>query len=282
MVLRTVVGVKWVPNTTNVRFDPKTGALVREGVPSIINPHDLDAVELALDLRDRDGGEVIALSMAPAAALEGLEHVVGMGVDRAVVVSDRAYAAADTLATSYVIAHTIERISSLHGEVDLVLFGQETIDSSTAHVGAQTASWLGLPFLYYVRGVEVRRDRSIVVERWLEEEIDLYELPLPAVLGVAMKSREPRPVRLTHKIRAKVEKPIEVWSNEALGLDPRCVGLGGSPTMVAKITWTPEVERRREVFKASDPMEAAQWLVDTLVGEGLIRPLREEGCEDGL
>src|SRR3990170_4662225 len=108
--LHTVVCVKWVPNTSNVKFNPKTGALVREGVPSIINPHDMDAVELALGLRDLYGGEVDALSMAPPSAIEGLEQVLGMGVDAAILVSDRIYGGADTLATSYVLAHAVKRI----------------------------------------------------------------------------------------------------------------------------------------------------------------------------
>jgi electron transfer flavoprotein beta subunit len=269
--LRIVVGVKWVPNTTNVRFDPKTGALIREGVPSIINPWDIEAVDLALELRDKYGGEVIALSMAPPQAVEGLEHVLGRGVDRAVLVTDRIYAAADTLATSYVLANAVRRIAKVYGDVDLIVFGQETIDSSTAHIGAQTASWLDLPYLYYVRKVEVLDRRSILVERWLEEEIDTYELPLPCVIAAAMRSREARPVSLKNKIRAKLERPIDIWSNKVMGLNPACVGLKGSPTIVAKVTWQPEIPRKREVFEGSDPQEAAQWLVDRLLAEGVLR-----------
>ena len=270
--MRIVVGIKWVPNTMAVRFDPKTGTLIRAGVPSVVNPHDLDAVEFALDMKDRYGGEVIAISMAPPSALKGLEHVMGMGVDRAILISDRAFAGADTLATSYTLAKAIERIEREFGRVDLMVFGQETIDSSTAHIGAQTASWLKLPYLYYVWKAELLPGgRTLRVERRLEEEIDVYEVPLPAVLGIAMKSREPRPVRLSHKIRVKTEKDsILVWNNKYLGLDPMCIGLRGSPTIVSKITFTPEVPRKKEVFTGRNVRDAVKWLIKKLVEEDII------------
>ncbi len=267
MALRIVVGVKWVPNTQAVRFDPKTGTLIREGVPSIINPHDLDAVELALKVRDKYGGEVIALSMAPPPAVQGLEHLIGMGVDRAVLVSDRVFAGADTLATSYTLAKAIEKL----GDIDLILFGQETIDSSTAHVPAQVASWLDLPYVYYVESIEeVDKDKNIVVvKRKLENRLEWYEVEMPAVIAVAMHSNPPRPVKLSHKLRARLEKPIETWSNQVLGLDKRCIGLPGSPTIVAKITWMPEVPRKRKIFRG-DPREAVKWLIERLREEGVL------------
>ncbi|MGC9116875.1 MAG: electron transfer flavoprotein subunit beta/FixA family protein [Conexivisphaera sp.] len=261
------MGIKWVPNTQAVRFDEKTGTLVREGVMSIVNPHDLDAVELALRLRDRYGGKVVAMSMCPPSATKGLEHVLGMGVDEAILISDRAFAGADTLATSYVISSALRRL----GDFDLAMFGQETIDSSTAHIPAQVAGWLGLPYVYYVTDVELDEPaRRVTVRRLLEDRAEWYELELPAVLGVAMKSQLPRPVRLSDKLRVRSENPIRVWSNEVLRLDARCIGLRGSPTLVAKSTWTPEVPRRRQIIEGP-PEEAARKLVDILVKEGVIR-----------
>ncbi|MGB9734303.1 MAG: electron transfer flavoprotein subunit beta/FixA family protein [Conexivisphaera sp.] len=268
MGLRIAVGIKWVPNNQAVRFDEKTGTLIREGVVSVVNPHDLDAVELALRLRDRYGGSVVAMSMSPPSATKGLEHVLGMGVDEAILISDRAFAGADTLATSYVISHALERL----GEFDLALFGQETIDSSTAHIPAQVAGWLGLPYVYYVSEVEKLDEgpRRITVRRLLEDRAEWYELALPAVLGVAMKSQLPRPVRLSHKLRVRTENPIKTWSNEFLKLDPRCTGLRGSPTIVSKSTWTPEVPRRKQIIDGP-PEEAARKLVDILFKEGILR-----------
>ena len=262
--MRIVVGIKWVPNTQAVRFDPKTGTLIREGVPSVVNPHDLPAVEMALRLRDRYGGEVIAVSMAPPSAMKGLEHVLGMGVDRAVLITDRAFAGADTLATSYVLAEGIKRISRELGPVDLAVFGQETIDSSTAHIGAQVASWLDWPYIYYVHEAELRGDGVLFVERRLEDRIEWYEIQLPGVISVAMRALKPRPVSLRHKIRVKTEKPITVWTNKDLGLDPRCIGLRGSPTIVAKVTFTPEVPRKKIVYKPRDGVDGARWLLEQL------------------
>jgi len=264
--LRVVVGIKWVPNTQAVRFDPRTGTLLREGVPSIVNPHDLVAVEFALELRDKYGGEVIAITMAPPSALKGLEHVIGMGVDRGILITDRVFAGADTLATSYVIAHAIRKIEREIGHVDLAVFGQETIDSSTAHIGAQTASWLGWPYLYYVTKAEPV-DGKLIVERTLEDRVEVYELELPAVVAVAMRSRKPRPVRLANKIRAKLEKPLIIWSNKELGLDPRCVGLRGSPTVVAKITFTPEVPRKKKIYRPRSGDDAAHWILKSLLAD---------------
>ncbi|MEB3757782.1 MAG: electron transfer flavoprotein subunit beta/FixA family protein [Desulfurococcales archaeon] len=265
--MRIVLGIKWVPNTQAVRFDPKTGTLIREGVPSIVNPHDLDATEFALKLKDKFGGRITAITMAPPAAIMGLQHVIGMGVDDGILASDRAFAGADTLATSYVLAKVIERI----GDVDLVVFGQETIDSSTAHIGAQVASWLKLPYVYYVEEL-VDYDESkkeIVFRRKLEDREEVYKVKLPAVISVAMHSQKPRPVRMSYKIRAKLENPIQVWTNKDMGLDPRCIGLKGSPTIVAGITWTPEVPRKKQVFKG-DPKEAVKWLIEKLKEEGVL------------
>lgn len=272
MSLEMMVGIKWVPNTQNVRFDPKTGTLIREGVPSIVNPADLDAVELALKVKDTYGGRVRVITMAPPSAVKGIEHVIGMGVDEGVLVTDRVFAGADTLATSYVLSQTIKKL----GLPDLLFFGQETIDSSTAHIPAQVASWLDLPYVYYVDRVEEvnREERYAVVRRKLEDRYEWVRVELPAVIAAALKSQVPRPVRLSEKLRFHRDKPLQTLTNKDLGLDPRCVGLRGSPTIVAKVTWMPEVPRKRQVFKG-DAREAARWLVKKLAEEGIL--VREDG-----
>ncbi len=265
MPLNIVVGIKWVPNTTSVNIDPKTGTLIREGIPSVVNPHDLEAVEMALRLKDKYGGTVTAITMSPPSAIAGLEHVIGMGVDRGILVSDRVFAGADTLATSYVLAKAIERL-----EYDLIVFGQETIDSSTAHIGAQVASWLNLPYIYYVKEAELV-DGKLKVRRALENAFETYELDLPALISVAMHSLHPRRVKVYNKLRVKFENPIETWSNEVLKLDPECVGLKGSPTALAKIEMVPKVPRKNEIIEAKDPKEAARLLLKKLLEEGVIK-----------
>jgi len=261
---RIIVGIKWVPNTQAVRFDPKTGTLIRQGVPAIINPQDLQAIEMALRLRDRYGGEVIVVTMAPPPAVQGLEHAIGMGADRAILVTDRSFAGADTLATSYVLASAINKVEREMGRVDLAVFGQETIDSSTAHIGAQVASWLGWPYIYYVKEASLE-DGRLRATRQLEDSIEEFEAALPAVISVLAKALKPRHVSLLHKLRAKTERPIITWTNKDLGLDTRCVGLKGSPTIVAKVTYLPEVPRLKRVIKADNPREAARWLLRSLL-----------------
>jgi len=279
--VRIVVGMKWVPGTQSVRIDPKTGTLIREGVPSIVNPHDLPAVELALMLRDRYGGEVIAVSMSPPPAVKGLEYLVGMGVDRAILLTDRVYAGADTLATSYVLANAIRKIDREIGKVDLAIFGQETTDSSTAHIGAQTASWLEWPYIYYVRNAWLAEDGKLHVERILEDAIEEWELELPAIISVAMKSIKPRPVSLYNKIRFKTRPDTLItWTNKELGLDTRCTGLKGSPTIVAKTVDVPEVPRKKVVYTPKDGDDAARWIIEALLkdekaSKALIKALKE-------
>jgi electron transfer flavoprotein beta subunit len=279
--VRIVVGTKWVPGTQSVRIDPKTGTLIREGVPSIVNPHDLPAVELALRLRDRYGGEVIAISMSPPPAVKGLEYLVGMGVDRAILLTDRVYAGADTLATSYVLANAIRKIDREIGKVDLAIFGQETTDSSTAHIGAQTASWLEWPYIYYVRNAWLAEDGKLHVERILEDAIEEWELELPAIISVAMKSIKPRPVSLYNKIRFKTRPDTLItWTNKELGLDTRCTGLKGSPTIVSKTVDVPEVPRKKVVYTPKDGDDAARWIIEALLkdekaSKALIKALKE-------
>jgi Electron transfer flavoprotein, beta subunit len=273
--------MKWVPGTQSVRIDPKTGTLIREGVPSIVNPHDLPAVELALRLRDRYGGEVIAISMSPPPAVKGLEYLVGMGVDRAILLTDRVYAGADTLATSYVLANAIRKIDREIGKVDLAIFGQETTDSSTAHIGAQTASWLEWPYIYYVRDAWLADDGKLHVERMLEDAIEEWELELPAIISVAMKSIKPRPVSLYNKVRFKTRPDTLItWTNKELGLDTRCTGLKGSPTIVAKTVDVPEVPRKKVVYTPKDGDDAARWIIEALLkdekaSKALIKALKE-------
>jgi electron transfer flavoprotein beta subunit len=273
--------MKWVPGTQSVRIDPKTGTLIREGVPSIVNPHDLPAVELALRLRDRYGGEVIAVSMSPPPAVKGLEYLVGMGVDRAILLTDRVYAGADTLATSYVLANAIRKIDREIGKVDLAIFGQETTDSSTAHIGAQTASWLEWPYIYYVRDAWLADDGKLHVERILEDAIEEWELELPAIISVAMRSIKPRPVSLYNKVRFKTRPDTLItWTNKELGLDTRCTGLKGSPTIVAKTVDVPEVPRKKVVYTPKDGDDAARWIIEALLkdekaSKALIKALKE-------
>jgi electron transfer flavoprotein beta subunit len=254
-----------VPLSSAIKIDPKTGTLVREGVPLTCNIWDRDAVEFALKLKDKYGGEVIALSMAPPSGIPALESLIGMGVDRAILASDRAFAGADTLATAYVLAKTIEKFFP---DYDLVVTGEETTDSTTAHIGAQTASWLGVPYLYYVYDAEIK-GRTLIARRFLEDEgvDETYEVEMPAVISVLKGSQVPREVRLSRKLNAR--EYIQVVSNKELGLDPDCVGLRGSPTVVAGMapaTYPP----RKKIVLQGEPAEVVKKLIQILKEEGVL------------
>jgi electron transfer flavoprotein beta subunit len=254
-----------VPLSSAIKIDPKTGTLVREGVPLTCNIWDRDAVEFALKLKDKYGGEVIALSMAPPSGIPALESLIGMGVDRAILVSDRVFAGADTWATAHVLAKTIEKYVP---DYDLVVTGEETIDSTTAHIGAQTASWLGVPYVYYVYDAEVR-NKTLIVRRFLEDEgvDETYEVEMPAVISVLKGSQVPREVRLSRKLNAR--EYIQVVSNKELGLDPDCVGLRGSPTVVAGMapaTYPP----RKKIVIQGEPAEVVKKLIQILKEEGVL------------
>jgi electron transfer flavoprotein beta subunit len=254
-----------VPLSSAIRIDPKTGTLIREGVPLTANVWDRDAVEFALKLRDRYGGEVIALSMAPPSGIPALESLIGMGVDRAILASDRAFAGADTWATAHVLAKTIEKFIP---DYDLIVTGEETIDSTTAHIGAQTASWLGVPYVYYVYDAEIK-GRTIVVRRFLEDEgvDEVYEVEMPAVVSVLKGSQVPREISLSRKLVAR--ERIQIISNKELGLDPECVGLRGSPTVVAGMA--PAVyPPRKKIVLQGESGEVARKLVEALKQEGIL------------
>lgn len=269
--MRILVGIKWVPNTQAVRFDPETGTLIRKGVPSIVNPHDLPALEVALRLKEQVGGEVIAFSMAPPPAAKGLELAIGMGADLGILVTDRAFAGADTLATSYTLSKAVKKVEEERGKIDLILFGHETIDSSTSHIQAQVASWLGWPYIYHVKSVSAIDDKTLRVVRELENYVEEYEVETPAVISVSIKAVKPRAVSLRNKLRAKLEKRVIIWTNAELKLDPRCVGLKGSPTWVAKTIDMPEVPRKKEVYKPKDAKDAARWIIRKMVEDEKLR-----------
>ncbi len=252
--MKIVVCIKQVPDVTDVRIDPETNTLIREGVPSIINPFDMYAIEEGIRLRERFGGEAIVLTMGPPQAEAALREAISLGVDQAVLVSDRAFAGSDTLATSYTLAMAIRKL----GGVDLVLCGKQAIDGDTAQVGPGIAENLNWGFAAYVRKIEEAEDGAITVERLMDDGYDVVRAQLPAVLTVVKEINEPRLPSLKGKMRAK-KLQIPVWSSEAIGADPERLGLKGSPTKVWKI-FTPEFRRKGELL-SGEPREQVERLV---------------------
>ncbi|MBW1981662.1 MAG: electron transfer flavoprotein subunit beta/FixA family protein [Deltaproteobacteria bacterium] len=228
--MHIVVCIKQVPDAKNVRIDPETCTLIRQGVESIVNPHDWYAVEGALRLKDAAAGKVTAITMGPPQAEEALRQVLALGVDEALLLSDRTFAGADTWATSLTLARAIEKLAP----VDLVFCGKQAIDGDTAQVGPELAGHLGWPYATYVRKLEMVAAGELQVERLTDLGYEVVEISLPAVLTVVREIGDPRMPGLRHKMRARKQE-IPVMGAAELGLQPEQVGLQGSFTQVVRV-----------------------------------------------
>lgn len=246
--LRTVVCIKPVPSPdqySRVEIDPRTKTLVREGIPMVINPLDKNALEAALLLRERHGGEVLVVSMAPPAAEDNLREALAMGADEAYLLSDRAFAGSDTLATSMVLAAAVKKL----GSVDLVLTGNESADGGTAQVSAQLGEWLGWPHLMHARGLEEAGEGLLRVDTDRDSCRVSYLVGLPAVVSVVRTINRPRFTSLMGVIAAG-KKPLTRWGCGDLPVDPEFLGLEGSPTQAGDI-YQPDLARRSELLEGS-------------------------------
>jgi len=261
--MNIVVCIKQVPDTVDVKIDPKTNTLVREGVVSVINPFDMYAIEEGVRLKERFGGKVTAITMGPPQAIDALRDALALGIDEAVLLSDRAFAGSDTWATSMVLSRAIEKL----GDVDLIICGKQASDGDTAQVGPGIAAHLNLPQATYVRKVDTvhvdTAPKMMVVERLLEEGYEMVELSLPALITVVKEINEPRMPSLKGKMRAKSAQ-IPVWTNKELGIEAAQMGLTGSPTQVMKI-FTPPHKEGGKIF-TGEP--------ETMVSE-LIKEIKE-------
>lgn len=252
-----IVCVKQVPDAKDVRLDPKTNTLAREGVASIMNPFDRHALEEAVCLKEQHGGTVTVLSMGPPQAEDVLREAIACGADRGVLVSDRAFAGADTWATSYTLAKAIENI----GGYDLILCGKQAIDGDTAQVGPGLASRMGLPYVTCVQNTRDSENDHIVVERMMDDGYDVVRLPLPALLTVVKDINEPRVASLKGKMKAK-KAEILVFSAADIGAEQEYIGLAGSPTQVVNV-FSPKPRGKREIFAGSIAEQVDQ-LVESL------------------
>ena len=266
-----VACIKQVPDTTQVQIDPVTNTLVREGIPFIVNPYDTHALEEALRLKDRFGCAVAAISMGPPNAEGTLRKALALGVDRAILLSDRVFGGADTLATSNVLSAAINKLHHECDEVGLVLCGKQTIDGDTAQVGPGIASRLGFQQLTLVdRIVELdTTGRRIRVSRKLEGRHEIVEAPLPAMLTVVRELNRPRYPRVPMRLAAS-DATVEVWNNQVLKLDEQSIGLKGSPTWVSTIV-SPERAKGEILGDGyADPDGAARLLINTLLSKDML------------
>lgn len=228
--MNIVVTIKQVPDTHEVKIDIKTGTLIREGVPSIINPEDKNAIEEALRLKKKSAdGKVTVLSMGPPQAERALREALSMGVDKAILVSDRAFAGADTLATSYTLSKAIKKL----GTYDLILCGSQTIDGETGQVGPQLAEWLNLPQAIHAEEIDLR-ENLVTVKSNFDSVTRIVEMKTPALVTVSHQINTPRYKHMNTVLKAYRDKAVITWSKEDLNLNPIRIGLKGSPTWVRK------------------------------------------------
>lgn len=252
-----VVCIKQVPETTDVKIDPCTNTLMREGVPAIVNPFDMYAIEEALRLKEKLGGKVTALSMGPPQAESALREAISMGVDQGILLSDRAFAGSDTWATSYVLAAALKKIA----DFSVVLCGKQASDGDTAQVGPGIAAHLDLPQITYVRKIEEIDEKHVVAERLLENGYEVIDAPLPCLLTVVKEINEPRLPSLKGKMAAKRAEIVK-WTAADIGADTGKIGLEGSPTKVVKI-FTPPPRGGGEIL-TGEPEDAVTKLVEKL------------------
>jgi len=265
-----VVCIKQVPDTTQVQIDPVTNTLVRDGIPFIANPYDTHALEEALRMKDRFGLRVAAISMGPPNAEATLRKALALGVDEAILLSDRAFGGADTLATSKVLSAAIEKLRETE-EVALVLCGKQTIDGDTAQVGPGIATRNRYSQLTLVDRVEaVDLDgKKIRVRRKLEGRHEIVEAPLPAMLTVVRELNRPRYPTVPLRLESE-ELEVKVWNNEVLKLDVNSIGLKGSPTWVSRI-FSPKREKGEIVGDGlHDPKGSSRLLIEKLLKKDLL------------
>lgn len=253
--------IKQVPDTSEIKIDPVTNTLIRKGVPSIVNPFDMNAVETALQLKEQNpGSRVTLLTMGPPAATDALRECFAMGCDRAVLLTDRAFAGADTYATSYALAVAAEHI----GKFDVFICGMQAVDGDTGQVGPEIAEHLDLPQVTYVIGTEVKDDK-LICKRQQEDGYEMVECQLPALITVTKAINTPRYSTVRGKIKSK-RVEIEVISADALGekLDRTKIGLKGSPTKVRSAA-PPKMRSRGDSITGSDVKETVANLMQRLI-----------------
>ncbi|HNT75933.1 MAG TPA: electron transfer flavoprotein subunit beta/FixA family protein [Anaerolineae bacterium] len=251
-MFHALVAVKQVPDTTNIRIDPDTGNLVREGVPAIMNPYDAHALAAAVAWKRKLGGKVTVVSMGPSSFTTTIREAIEMGADRGILISDRKFAGADTLATSYVIAETIRAIHA-QDPIDLVFFGKQAIDGDTAQVGPGVAVRMNLPIVTYavaIRAIDVAR-RQAVIERKTERWTEVIEVPMPALLTCEKEIADIPFASLPDLIQSLRYEP-EMWTMEGPApFDTAQVGVKGSPTVVYQMG-TPPLPEAGEVLNSRE------------------------------
>ena len=258
--MKIVVCAKQVPDTTEVKLDPKTNTLIRDGVPSIINPDDKAGIEAALQLKEKVGGTVTVVSMGPPQADAALREALAMGCDEAILVTDRAFGGADTWATSSTIAAALKKL-----DYDVIITGRQAIDGDTAQVGPQIAEHLGIPQVSYAEEIVEAEEGKLVVKRQFEDRCHIIEVKTPCLITALAELATPRYMTVHGIFDAYREKEVKVWTLEELKdtVDMANIGLKGSPTNV-KQSFTKQAKGKGLYYKDLSPEDAVETIVAKL------------------
>ena len=264
--MKIVVCAKQVPDTTEVKLDPKTNTLIRDGVPSIINPDDIAGIEAALQLKEKVGGTVTVISMGPPQADAALREALAMGCDEAILVTDRAFGGADTWATSSTIAAALKKV-----DYDVIITGRQAIDGDTAQVGPQIAEHLGIPQVSYAEEIMEASDDKLVVKRQFEDRYHVIEVKTPCLITALAELATPRYMTVHGIFDAYREKEVKVWTLEELKdtVDMANIGLKGSPTNV-KQSFTKQAKGKGLYYKDLSAEEAVETIVAKLEEKHII------------
>jgi len=254
--MKIVVCIKQVPDTFEVKIDPETKRIIREGVESIINPYDNYAIEEAVRLKERFGGTVTAISMGPPQAEKALRDAIAMGVDDAFLLSDRKFAGSDTLATSYILSCGIRKL----GNFDIIVCGRETLDGSTGQVGPEIANHLNIPYITYVSKIKDVSDGVMECARLMEDHYEELSVSLPVLITVVKEINQPRIPSLKGMLKAK-KAQINVWDSEYIEGNQSFYGQDGSPTRVVDV-WTEQMKKEGKKVEGE-----TEKLVDALIEE---------------
>jgi electron transfer flavoprotein alpha/beta subunit len=262
--VKIVVCIKQVPDTTNIKVDPETGTLKRETAGTVMNPFDMYAVEEGLRIKEKLGGTVTVITMGPPMAKDMLKTAIAMGVDEAVLLTDRLLAGSDTWATSYALAKAAQKSG-----FDIILFGKQAVDGDTAQVGPSTAQYLNIPSITWVKKIREISEKEISAERMMEDGLDVIKSSLPVALTVVKEINEPRLESLKGKMRAKKYEPAS-WTLADIGGDEKMVGVKNSPTRVAK-SWSASRVTGKAEMLSGEPAEIADKLYNGLKTIGIIK-----------
>lgn len=254
--MNIVVCIKQVPDTTEVKLDPKTGTLIREGVPSIMNPDDKGGLELALRLKDQYGAHVTVITMGLPQAEAILREAIAMGADRAILLTDRKLGGADTLATSYALAGALKKL-----DFDLVISGRQAIDGDTAQVGPEMAEHLDIPQVTYLEDLQYDGNKTLTIKKQLEDGYQMVQVEMPCLLSVLASSYKPRYMTVKGIVEC-YDKEVEIWNADMIEVDESRLGLKGSPTKVKK-SFAKGLKAKGEVFEL-DTEEAVELIINKM------------------